>query len=136
MSIALLHNHTRAGLTTMLAVGLIANGLWMLAGWDSWQASIPGAARYPAPDPHFLRDAGAAYVACGLGFAIAVWRPLLAHASLLPANSFLMLHALVHLQEQQHHGGSMRLLEDLAGVYLLPLIALGLLGSFWWGARS
>ena len=108
----------------IVGLGLIANGLTMLAIPDAWYASVPSVAQTGPFNPHFVRDIGAAYLVTGAAlvwFAIdhAAWPAAQAGAA------FLVIHALVHLwdaaagREHVH-----QLLVDLPTVFLPPALAI------------
>jgi hypothetical protein len=49
----------------ILGIGLLANGLTMLAVPAVWYAWVPGISETGAFNPHFIRDIGAAYLMVG-----------------------------------------------------------------------
>ena len=58
----------------IVGLGLLANGLTMLANPDAWYGLLPGVVQTGPFNPHFVRDIGAAYLVTGatfLWFAIA-----------------------------------------------------------------
>jgi AhpD family alkylhydroperoxidase len=111
------------GLAALLAAGLAVNGALMLAAPAGWYAGLPGVSATGSFNPHFVRDIGAAYLAAALASGWAGWRG--GRAAMLPAAGFLGLHALIHLFEAGHAGGT-ALAVELTGVYLPALLALGL----------
>src|SRR5258708_29034726 len=55
----------RSMVSIALGVALAANGVFMLAGPNAWYAAVPGVVETGPFNPHFVRDIGAAYLACG-----------------------------------------------------------------------
>jgi len=112
-------------LAWLLAVLLIANGLFMLVRPEPWYFAVPGAAETGPFNRHFVNDIGAAFLVAGAGAAWAAWRPERGWPSLVAGAGFLALHALIHLVEVAtgHHGGQ-ALVRDFPGVYLPTLVAL------------
>ena len=113
----------------LVGLGLVANGLTMLAVPDAWYALVPGVARSGPFNPHFVRDIGAAYLVAG---ATLVWFAIdrTARPAALAGAAFLAIHAVIHLwdaaagREHVH-----QLLVDLPTVFLPPVLAI-------WIARS
>ena len=112
-------------LAWLLALFLIANGLFMLVAPEPWYLAVPGVTETGPFNRHFVNDIGVAFVVAGAGAAWAAWRPERGWAALVAGTGFLLLHALIHLAEAAtgHHGGA-DLLRDFAGVYLPALVAL------------
>ena len=54
----------------IVGLGLIANGLTMLAVPPAWYDLVPGVPQTGPLNPHFVRDIGAAYLVAG---ATLVW---------------------------------------------------------------
>jgi hypothetical protein len=114
----------RAIAAWIVGLGLIANGLTMLAIPDAWYASVPGVAQTGPFNPHFVRDIGAAYLVTG---AALVWLAIdrAARPAAQAGAAFLAVHALVHLwdavagREHVH-----QLLVDLPTVFLPPALAI------------
>ena len=113
------------GLLTLLGLGSLLNGLWMLADAAGWFASV--AADVTPFNVHLVRDVGAAYLAAGVALLWAAlrveWRgPLVAVATV-----FHGLHALGHVRETwSGELASAHWWADLPGVYLPALILLGM----------
>lgn len=107
------------------------NGLAMIVAPFAWYGAVPGVAETGPFNPHFIRDIGCAYLVTGIALGLA-GRNIELHAA-IPGAAFLVLHALVHLgdfaagREDFHH-----LLEDLPGVFLLPVLAVWIA----WSARN
>jgi hypothetical protein len=108
----------------IVGLGLIANGLTMLAVPDVWYASMPGVPQTGPFNPHFVRDIGAAYVVAG---AALVWFAI-DHAGQPAAQAgaaFLTVRALVHLWDAAAgHEHVHQLLVDVPTVFLPPLLAI------------
>jgi hypothetical protein len=108
----------------VVGLGLLANGVFMLAAPAGWYAAVPGVMDTGPFNPHFVRDIGAAYLAVG---AALIW--FAADRRALPAAqlgaAFLALHAAVHLwdaaagREHAH-----QLLIDVPTVFLPPVLAI------------
>ena len=49
----------------IVGLGLLANGLTMLANPDAWYGLLPGVVQTGPFNPHFVRDIGAAYLVTG-----------------------------------------------------------------------
>jgi hypothetical protein len=84
-------------LSLTLALGLGANGLFMLAAPAAWFAALPGVDVTGPFNPHFVRDVGAAYLVAALGLAWLARDRERAWPAALAGGLFLGLHALVHL---------------------------------------
>jgi uncharacterized protein YjeT (DUF2065 family) len=114
----------RAIVAWIVGLGLIANGLTMLAIPDTWYDLVPGVAQTGPLNPHFVRDIGAAYLVAG---ATLVWfaTDRAARPAALAGAAFLAIHALIHLwdaaAEREH---AHQLLVDLPTVFLPPALAI------------
>jgi uncharacterized protein YjeT (DUF2065 family) len=122
----------RAIAAWIVGIGLVANGLTMLAIPDTWYALVPGVPQTGPFNPHFVRDIGAAYLVAGVTlvwFAVDRAKRPAAQAGA----TFLAIHALVHLwdaaagREHAH-----QLLVDLPTVFLPPALAIWIA----WSPRS
>lgn len=91
-------NPVKPSLTWLLALGLGANALWMLADPRLWYDSIPGVALTGGFNQHFVRDIGCAYLACALALAWRARDPGAWPAALLAA-LFLLLHGGLHVSD-------------------------------------
>jgi uncharacterized protein YjeT (DUF2065 family) len=108
----------------IVGLGLVANGLTMLAVPDAWYGLVPGVSQTGPFNPHFVRDIGAAYLVAG---ASLVWFALdrAARPAALAGAALLAIHALVHLwdaaagREHVH-----QLLIDLPTIFLPPALAI------------
>jgi hypothetical protein len=108
----------------IVGLGLIANGLTMLAVPDAWYAPVPGVPQTGPFNAHFVRDIGAAYLVAG---AALVWFAIdrAARPAAQAGAAFLTIHALVHLwdavagREHVH-----QLLVDLPTVLLPAALAI------------
>lgn len=108
----------------LLALGLSANGLLMLAVPMAWYHAVPGVIYTGPLNLHFVRDIGAAYFSAAAGLA---WRAAAgshaAPAAMLGA-LFLLLHAGVHLFETLVGiCGWQQWLQDLPGVTVPALLS-------------
>jgi uncharacterized protein YjeT (DUF2065 family) len=114
----------RAIVAWIVGLGLVANGLTMLAVPDAWYGLVPGVPQTGPFNPHFVRDIGAAYLVAG---ASLVWFALdrAARPAALAGAALLAIHALVHLwdaaagREHVH-----QLLIDLPTIFLPPALAI------------
>ena len=114
----------RAVVAWIVGLGLIANGLTMLAIPATWYDLVPGVPQTGPLNPHFVRDIGAAYLVAG---ATLVWFAIdrAALPAALAGAAFLAIHALIHLwdaaagREHVH-----QLLVDLPAVFLPPALAI------------
>ena len=108
-----------------LTLGLLfaANGLWMLFASRHWYGTVPGVVDTGPFNLHFVRDIGAVYVLCGLGF-VALRLRTAARPYALAGCAFLLAHGAIHLIEVllgQHDLA--HLIVDAPGVLLAPLLA-------------
>jgi hypothetical protein len=118
----------RALIRWILPVLLAANGLFMLAAPGAWYPAVPGVTETGPLNVHFVRDIGAAYIACAVG--LGWWAAGRGAGAVVPVAVFLGLHMLVHLAESLFGGhGLSDIGRDFVGVYLPALIAI-------WIARS
>lgn len=116
----------------MLAAGLAANALWMLAAPQAWYHAVPGVDATGPLNLHFVRDIGCAYGIAALGMAWRAVDPLRGAGAALIGATFLLLHAGVHVSETLAGlCGWGTLLRDVPGVVLPALVALALA----WPAR-
>jgi uncharacterized protein YjeT (DUF2065 family) len=114
----------RAIVAWIVGLGLVANGLTMLAVPDAWYGLVPGVPQTGPFNPHFVRDIGAAYLVAG---ASLVWFALdrATRPAALAGAAFLAIHALVHLwdaaagREHVH-----QLLIDLPTIFVPPALAI------------
>ncbi len=115
---------TRRIIAWIVGLGLLANGLTMLAVPGAWYALMPGVPQTGPLNPHFVRDIGAAYVVAG---GTLVWFAIsrLARPAALAGAAFLAIHGLIHLwdaaagREHAH-----QLVVDLPTVFLPPALAI------------
>lgn len=107
----------------ILPVLLAANGLFMLVAPDAWYPAVPGVTETGPFNPHFVRDIGAAYLACAAG--LGWWAARRGAGAVIPVAVFLGLHMLVHIFDalSGHHAVS-DIGRDFVGIYLPALIAI------------
>ena len=112
-------------LLAILALGSIANAIWMLAAPGHWYANIPADVHDTGPlNVHFVRDIGCAFLTAGLALVWAVLRPALRLPLVGAAGFFYVAHALLHVHDtgrgllDPHHW-----LLELPSVYL-PAVLL------------
>lgn len=118
----------------LLPVFLGLNGLMMLVAPYPWYEAVPGVTLTGPFNPHFVRDIGAAYLACAAGLGWWAARRTGPAGAVLPVAVFLGLHMLVHLVESLigHHPAS-DIGRDFVGVYLPALIAIWIV---WRGLKT
>lgn len=84
----------------ILAVGMIANGLWMLLGAFNWFQTVPAALPDTGPpNGHLIRDVGLAYVIAGATLLWSSLRLAERRAAFLIATAFVGGHAAGHVIE-------------------------------------
>src|SRR4051812_905166 len=120
--------------SVLLALMLGGNGLAMLFAGLWWYGVVPGVTATGPYNPHFVRDIGAAYLVVGVSHAaFALW-PRQAWSALAASAGFLTLHAAIHVFDAVCGTHPLQdVVRDAGGIYLPPLIALGLA---WWGAPA
>lgn len=117
----------RSVISLMLAVGLGANGVWMLTAPASWYGAIPGVAETGPANMHFIRDLGAAYLVVAACISPVVIRSSYGRPAAFASGIFLVLHALVHIWEAAAGRESLNgLLRDFPGVVLPAILTLWL----------
>jgi hypothetical protein len=72
------------------------NGAIMLLAGASWHAAVSAAAPIGHYHQHVVADAGAAFVAAGLGLIVRAWKPRWWPVA-IAALAFIAFHGLVHL---------------------------------------
>jgi hypothetical protein len=90
----------------LLLIGIVdmATGVWMLASPDGWYGAVPGVPLTGPNNHHFVSDIGMAYLASGVGLALA-FRPRVAGAAFaLAGATWPLLHAGIHLWGWMAHG--------------------------------
>ena len=111
----------------VLPVLLGLNGAMMLLAPGPWYEAVPGVTGTGPFNAHFVRDIGAAYLACAAGLGWWAARRPGGAAAVIPVAVFLGLHMLVHFIESLvgHHAVS-DIGRDFVGVYLPALIAIAI----------
>ena len=106
------------------------NGLAMLLGPYGWFIRVPGVIETGPFNDHFVRDVGAAYLACAVGLAFGAL-DLARHAgAVTAAATFQGLHAAIHLITP-FCGKALPwplLARDFPGVFLPTLVTLWVAG--------
>ena len=112
--------------------GLLAlNGAVMMLAPAWWYPRVPGVIETGPLNDHFVRDIGAAYLACALALGWALANPAKGLGVALAAATFLCLHSLIHLITP-FCGTALPwplLLRDFPGVFLPAIISLLVLRS-------
>jgi hypothetical protein len=91
-------NRIQQPLLWLLAIGLAANALWMLADPRLWYDTIPGVSLTGGFNQHFVRDIGCAYLATAVALAWRARSPAAWPAAMLGA-FFLLLHGGLHVAD-------------------------------------
>ena len=108
----------------LMGLGLVANGLTMLAVPGLWYAHVPGVVDTGPFNAHFVRDIGAADLVYGLALAWFTMRPAVRPAAQIGA-AFLAVHALIHLWDTAAGRAAVeQLLVDVPTVLLPPALAI------------
>jgi len=108
----------------LLRLGLVANGLIMLAVPGLWYAHVPGVVDTGPFNGHFIRDIGAAYLVCGVALVWFAMQPAARPAAQIGA-AFLAVHALIHLWDTAAgRAAAEQLLVDVPTVLLPPALAI------------
>lgn len=111
----------------LIALGLAANGLYMLLAPESWYHAVPTVPHTGPFNPHFVRDIGAAYLVCGGALAWLALGRAGGSAAALTGGAFLLLHALVHLWDTVAGRATLEhLAQDFVTVLLVPVLILWL----------
>lgn len=111
-----------------LTIIFLGNGLAMLAAPYPWYLAVPGVIQTGAFNDHFVRDIGAAYLACGVGTLLGAL-DLRRHAgAVVVAAAFQGLHAAIHLITPFCASGPAwpLLVRDVPGVFLPTLLTIWL----------
>jgi hypothetical protein len=105
---------------------LAINGAVMLLAPGWWYPRVPGVLETGPLNGHFVRDIGAAYLACALAMGWALKDPARGLGAAAASGGFLTLHAGIHLITP-FCGTSLPwplLLRDFPGVFLPAIISL------------
>lgn len=112
-------------LVGVVAVFAVAFGLFMLAQPQLWYRTVPTVVFTGPFNQHFVRDIGAAYLACGLLMGWALRDLRTRHLAVLAGALWLSLHAFVHLYEVMAGiCGVAIFMRDFPGVFGPPALAL------------
>lgn len=87
------------GTYLLFALGMIGNGVWMLAAPPGWWAAIPGVEHTGPLNPHLVRDFGVAYAVAGGVLAWCAANLRRARPAHLAVTALLAGHAAVHVAE-------------------------------------
>ncbi len=105
---------------------LALNGAVMMLAPAWWYPRVPGVIETGAFNDHFVRDIGAAFLACALAMGWALRDPARGLGVAVVAAVFLCLHAVIHLI-MPFCGTSVPwppLARDFPGVFLPAIISL------------
>ncbi len=110
----------------LLALGTLANGVWMLLDPARWYTDLPAGVPDTGPlNEHFVRDIGCAFLTAGGALLWGALRPRVRPVAVTLAAVFFVLHALLHVWDTAWGGlGGHHWWLDLPGVYLPALILL------------
>lgn len=116
---------TQGWILVVLAAGMIANALWMLAGPMHWYTELPAAVPDTGPfNSHFVRDIGCAFLTAGVALLWAAFAPQFRFPLAAIALVFLGAHAMLHVYDTGVGNlPSNHWWLDFGGVYL-PAIVL------------
>ncbi len=142
MAAASAHSTPRADAWTwiliVVALGNIANGLWMLARPAGWFHDLPAAVPDFGPlNEHFVRDIGSAFLVQGLALGWAAFVPAWRVPLVAPVALFSVLHALAHVYDTGRGlVGPSHWLIDLPAVYVPALFMTIVVWLLWRAAPS
>ena len=107
-----------------LALGSLANGVWMLVDPARWYTDLPAGVPDTGPlNEHFVRDIGCAFLTLGIALAWGALRPRARAVAVTLAAVFFGLHALLHVYDTARGFiGQDHWWLDFPGVYLPALI--------------
>jgi len=83
----------------LLGLGLLTNGLFMLAVPENWYFAVPGVTTTGPFNQHFLRDIGLIFVLVGGGFIVGAINPAMRPPLWSAGAIWLAGHALFHVWE-------------------------------------
>jgi hypothetical protein len=125
------------GTATVLGLGALANGTFMLVAPANWYFAVPGVTTTGPFNQHFIRDIGLVFLFLGAAFLAGVFQPRYRTAAWGAATLWLAGHATFHVWEVAAGiCGPSALVRDFPAVSL-PAI-LGVLITLWaaFDARS
>lgn len=115
------------GIATLLGIGAVANGIFMLVSPANWYFAVPGVTTTGPFNQHFVRDIGLIFLGVGAAFLLGVMRPLYRSVAWGAAAIWLSGHALFHLWEVAVGiCGPSAMLRDFPAVTLPALLAVGI----------
>lgn len=92
MKLGLIKRCVAGGLGAAIAI----NGVFMLLNGLAWHTAVSSRVQIGNYHAHAAADAGAAFIAAGLGLLIRTWRPRLWPVA-IAGLGFIVFHAAVHL---------------------------------------
>ena len=110
----------------LLPAILMINGAVMMLAPAWWYPRVPGVIQTGPLNDHFVRDIGAAFIACALAMGWALKDPVRGLGAAVAAATFLCLHAVIHLITP-FCGSALPwplLARDFPGVFLPAIISL------------
>ncbi|WP_157218969.1 hypothetical protein [Flavisphingomonas formosensis] len=114
-------------LATLLGLGALANGLFMLVSPTNWYFAVPGVTTTGPFNQHFVRDIGLIFLLVGSAMLFGVARPATRVASWSAAALWLAGHALFHFWEVAVGiCGTGALVRDFPAVTLPAILASAL----------
>ncbi|MEQ1538028.1 MAG: hypothetical protein ABL928_03800 [Sphingorhabdus sp.] len=86
-------------LIAFVALFALANSAFMLIDPINWYFAVPNVRFTGPPNLHFIRDIGAAYLACGVMLAYAAFYPSGRWLAAFSGSLWLIAHGLIHVWE-------------------------------------
>ncbi len=113
-----------SALLGIVALGSLANGVWMLVDPTRWYHDLPAGVPDTGPlNEHFVRDIGCAFVTVGVALGWGALEPRVRVPAVGLAALFYVLHALLHVYDTgRGFVGAHHWWLDLPGVYLPAVI--------------
>ena len=119
-------------LAGLLALGLFANGVFMLADPVKWYFAVPGVTTTGQFNQHFIRDIGIIFLFLGAAFGGGVLVPAMRFGLWAAGTAWLDAHAFFHLWEVAAGiCGPAAIARDFPAVSLPALLAIALTAWSW-----
>ncbi len=120
-------NRVVLGVASLLGIGAVANGIFMLISPANWYFAVPGVTTTGPFNQHFVRDIGVIFMGIGAAFLLGAARPVYRTIAWGAAAVWLSGHALFHFWEVAVGiCGASALLRDLPAVTLPALLAVAI----------
>lgn len=112
---------------TILGLGAIANGIYMLVAPANWYFAVPGVTNTGPFNQHFIRDIGLTYGFVGGALVVGARAPAMRVTLWAIASAWLSAHAIFHFWEVAVGiCGPSQLIIDLPAVYTPALITVAI----------